>query len=141
MSDQAKQSDHETRPIPMKMIDVDIGIVPVVNWLNSMQGVYTEYSCQGDPDNAALPVGIPYVRFFCTDMECIREIEGVLIKAARNIPDREHLSISENKNYYNNGRTTGTWDIHASGQATLAHLMAAILSRQATQDTNVPHDA
>lgn len=119
--------DHDTESIPMKMIDVDVGIIPVVNWLNSMQGVYTEWSCQGDADKTEYG-SIPYVRFVCTSPKKVDEIEEVLLRTSRLLPVGEYVSISQNRNYYN-GRIIELWDIHFSGKVALSHLLSMISSR------------
>lgn len=39
---------HKTKSIAIKNADVDIGIIPVVKWICSFPGAFTEYSCQGN---------------------------------------------------------------------------------------------
>jgi len=36
---------HEQMPIILKTIEVDVEIVPVVSWLNKVEGIFTTYSC------------------------------------------------------------------------------------------------
>jgi len=77
--------DHETVSIPLKMIDVDKGIVPIVNWLNSKLEVFTLYSCQGGPPTASEiydeTVSNPaYVMFFCRDKDSLETIESAIAK-------------------------------------------------------------
>lgn len=39
---------HETKRVVLKEAEIDSGIVPLVQWLSSLEGVNTLYSCQGD---------------------------------------------------------------------------------------------
>ena len=39
--------NHKTKTIPLKLIEVDEAIVPVVEWINGKVGAITEFSCQG----------------------------------------------------------------------------------------------
>jgi hypothetical protein len=64
---------HKTKEISLKTIKVDVGIVPVVQWLNRLNSVFTQHSCEGftpkqkcqfDKDGYA-PSSDPYVVFFC----------------------------------------------------------------------------
>ena len=45
--------------VPIKVVEVDKGILPVVKWLNSFEGIFTRWSCEGD-----LTCN-PYVIFYC----------------------------------------------------------------------------
>ena len=58
---------HPTRNIPIKMIAVDEGMIPVVNWLNSFESVTTSYCCQGGPDPHCPDGQDPYIVFHCWD--------------------------------------------------------------------------
>jgi len=55
----AALSDHKTTVIPLRLVAVDNGIIPVVKWLNSFNDTFTLYSCQGDADHR------PMIAFFC----------------------------------------------------------------------------
>lgn len=71
---------HQTQRIPLKMIEVDTKIVPLVNWLNHFKGVTTEWSCQGNEHtcNGWNKVGTPYVVFYCVDsLSLIRILHDV----------------------------------------------------------------
>lgn len=54
---------HETVPVIIDghVCQVDKGILPVVEWLNDLPGVTTEFSCEGD-DSDGRALG-PYVMF------------------------------------------------------------------------------
>lgn len=55
-----------------RSFQVDVNIVDVVNWVNSFDDTYTEFSCEGDPgDNATEK---PYVLFKCLNMTSLGEI-------------------------------------------------------------------
>jgi hypothetical protein len=56
---------HKQRAIVLKRAKVDIKIIPVVNWLNSFDGVYTLFSCEGGPLKANDMAALPYVLFYC----------------------------------------------------------------------------
>lgn len=52
-------SDHATTIIPLRLVAIDKGIVPVVKWLNAFDDTFTLYSCQGDSKHR------PMIAFFC----------------------------------------------------------------------------
>jgi len=53
---------HITLKMPLKMIEVDKKIAPVVRWVNSFQSVHTLYSCEGSKKRSRQN---PYVLFSC----------------------------------------------------------------------------
>jgi len=57
-----KKEKHKTLKMPLKMIEVDVKIAPVVRWLNSYPSVHTLFSCQGSAKNKRPR---PYVLFAC----------------------------------------------------------------------------
>jgi len=60
---------HKTKEIVVQKADIDEGIIPLINWMNSLQDVYTLYSCQGSnkkiADCALCTKNTPYVSFLC----------------------------------------------------------------------------
>lgn len=52
---------------------VDVGIQPIVNWLNAFDTVETAHSCQGDELHSEF-MDLPYVAFYCEDGEDLKEI-------------------------------------------------------------------
>ena len=70
---------HQTKRIVIKDADVDVGIIPVVEWFNSFESVITQFSCQGidDPDGIG---DCPKVYFQCIDrldlLKILREIRN-----------------------------------------------------------------
>lgn len=48
MKDVEVDSDHATKKIVIYEADVDIGILPMVQWLNSLRGIITRFSCEGE---------------------------------------------------------------------------------------------
>lgn len=69
---------HETSRIIIKTADVDVKIIPLINWLNSFEAVTTRYCCQGagaeDVKNKdevssrmAKDMYRPHVIFYCSD--------------------------------------------------------------------------
>lgn len=61
---------HPTDHIVIKSGNVDVDIVPVIQWLNKFQAVYTNWSCQGDPGGKQLP----YVLFTCQSQIALARI-------------------------------------------------------------------
>ena len=54
------------------MADVDVEMIPLVNWLNSYQSVWTHFCCQGEPrkdgeTDESYSLNQPYVLFTCID--------------------------------------------------------------------------
>lgn len=60
---------HDQISIALKTVKVDIGIAPVVEWLNGYRDIYTQYSCQG---GGGIPY--PYVVFFAFDYLDVQEV-------------------------------------------------------------------
>ena len=48
MKDVEVDSDHAFKKIVIYEADVDIGIIPLVRWLNSLKGIITRFSCEGE---------------------------------------------------------------------------------------------
>lgn len=65
-----KRDRHETVPVVLKQYHVDKGMVSTVQWLNSFQGVYTLFSCEGHDSER----GKPYVMFHCWDVYDLQKI-------------------------------------------------------------------
>ena len=61
--------DHDASKLKLKEALVDLDIQPVIKWLNSHEGIYTRFCCQGDykKDGNAAPYQGAYVLFFCDD--------------------------------------------------------------------------
>lgn len=57
--------------MPIKIVEIDENIMPVVLWLNIYFSVYTLFSCEGGQSEA-------YVLFICTRMEDLRDIQGII---------------------------------------------------------------
>jgi hypothetical protein len=57
-----KKEKHKTLRIPLKMLEVDVKIAPVVRWLNSYPSVHTLFSCQGSAKDKHFD---PNVLFAC----------------------------------------------------------------------------
>ena len=60
--------------IDSKLVDIDVDIVPVVQWFNRFPGVKTRWSCQGGLPVAWLLAEEPYVVFFCNNLESLQKI-------------------------------------------------------------------
>ena len=63
------------------VVHVDIGIEPLVDWLNSFTSVYTHSSCEGDTkkDNNG-DMYLPYVSFKCNNNADLRQILVIVDK-------------------------------------------------------------
>jgi len=56
---------HPTQNTVIKRGQIDMKMVPVVNWLNSLVGVTTLHCCQGEPGDDEKASQSPYVSFTC----------------------------------------------------------------------------
>ena len=65
---------HKTRKIAIKEADVDIEIIPLVNYLNSFHGITTLWSCQGDEPVKGKTYDLPYVVFIAEDLASIKNL-------------------------------------------------------------------
>lgn len=65
-----RENRHSTVPVVLKEYHIDRGMVSTVQWLNSFQGVYTLFSCEGY-DSARKS---PYVMFHCWDVYDLQKI-------------------------------------------------------------------
>ncbi len=73
--------NHKTRKIAIKKAEVDIGIIPLVDFLNGFNGIITRWSCEGDPDKPKkVSVDLPYITFYAEDLESVqfllKELQG-----------------------------------------------------------------
>jgi hypothetical protein len=53
-----------------KKISVDAGIAPLIEWMNNLNGVVTQFSCEGKKKEISTEIGfstniMPYVAFYC----------------------------------------------------------------------------
>jgi hypothetical protein len=67
----------QTLTIKDKNIEVDTDMIPIVLWLNSLEGVKTLFCCQGDinPLNNGLPpIHVPYVLWNCNNQETLKYV-------------------------------------------------------------------
>jgi hypothetical protein len=67
-----KKQGHPTKSIIIKRADVDIEMIPLVNWLNSFESVTTLYCCQGEDGETEDDIiedsfDKPYVMWTCID--------------------------------------------------------------------------
>ena len=65
---------HPTEKITVKSAEVDVGIAPIVRFLNDFAGVRTLYSCQGNADGEDDGSSHPYVVFAADDMDSLRSV-------------------------------------------------------------------
>lgn len=59
---------HKTKRIAIKTAPVDIGIIPLVKWVNSLYMTFTLFSCEGNADNK------PYFSFICGNNQSLYRI-------------------------------------------------------------------
>ena len=73
---------HPTQPVNIRgrLIDIDLDMIPVVEWLNSIHGVRTLYCCQGDIRKAPFTDGghPPYILLRCWSLDSIGTICRIL---------------------------------------------------------------
>ena len=62
-----------------KKFKVDKNIAPVVDWLNSIEGVYTMYSCAGHPEDGDTDSYISFI-ISCMHQKPIDIYETILLK-------------------------------------------------------------
>ena len=56
---------HKTKRVILTEADVDINIIPVVNFINSLNDCMTIFSCEGYGKKKNVVFQKPYVLFFC----------------------------------------------------------------------------
>lgn len=68
------EKTHRTKKIRVgeEIVDVDIKMIPYVNWMNSL-GARTLYCCQGWKDQSEINYR-PYVSFRCDDKKVLMQI-------------------------------------------------------------------
>jgi hypothetical protein len=69
MAKKAHLTGHETKRVVIKEGDVDVKIIPLINWLNSFESITTLFSCEGDGKKKIEKkvANQPYVLFTCWD--------------------------------------------------------------------------
>lgn len=93
---------HKSKIIPIKLANVDIDMIPLVNWLNSFEKVMTFTCCQGDPDKAGFKDGfksLPQISFMCRDFSVLEHITKKISMWRAEIAGQGghvHLSVSWN---------------------------------------------
>ena len=82
MKDIKVYEDHSTEMFVIYESNIDIGILPIVRWMNSLKGIMTRWSCEGD-DTDLLPyitiwVEIPpdHVLDKYNDLDVIEQLLG-----------------------------------------------------------------
>jgi hypothetical protein len=78
---------HKTKSIIIKKGDVDVGIIPLVKWLNSFENVITAYSCQGSEDI------VPYILFHIRANASSVILEILTVLERRSFPRNIEISI------------------------------------------------
>lgn len=105
----AANNEHKTITMPLKTIDVDVEIVPVVKWLNDMRQVFTLWSCQGNEPKPVDMVWIvdgvesrstesagssAYVMFLCRDNHSIKTIKKAILDFGPRMAHGESIELS-----------------------------------------------
>jgi len=81
-----QKADHPGKMIPLKTVFVDNEIIPLVNWFNSICGVFTTFSCQGDEEGCA------YICFMA-DEEGFQEINKLIYGVAQELVSGEKIEL------------------------------------------------
>lgn len=92
---------HQTVRLPVKIVEVDVGIVPVFDWINSKLETFSLWSCQGEPkwfcdDMKCETVVYAYVAFLCRDQEALDQIRQCSEGFAAKFPMAEIMLEFEN---------------------------------------------
>ena len=83
--------------IDRKKINIDIKILPVVNWVNSFYGAKTNFSCCGENNYTLLP----FVSFRCKNKNSVNKIKSVL-KNFQNKYKAEEMTLNSISEFKNN---------------------------------------
>ena len=67
---------HKTTKIPISFAKIDNGIAKLVFYLNTFDGIFTRWSCEGDKGKN--PLNLPYVKFYAEDVESLRHLGMIL---------------------------------------------------------------
>lgn len=75
-----KKPKHPTTEVLIggEWVAIDLGILPVILWLNRIPGIETLYCCQGDPDTKERPGSCPYVMFTFRTLKAINTVRAFL---------------------------------------------------------------
>lgn len=63
---------HRSKDIYLKKANVDIKMIPIIKWLNSINNVFTTHCCEGDDEEGLEHQ--PYVVFWCLEFGVVLEI-------------------------------------------------------------------
>jgi hypothetical protein len=121
----AIQNDHPAKMTPLKTILVDDEIAPLVNWLNSLLGVFTLWSCQGDDAKEGEPYSLPYVVFICMYDEAYDQISEVVYKAATTLRGTESIRF-ETIVEFSQGKANTSYHLSTECKTALKKLIAAL---------------
>jgi len=86
---------HKATQIALKEAEIDDGIKPIIDWLNSYETAITAWSCEGDknpntpPHSSKKSVALPYVYFSCS---CSSDLSQIL-----KMIDRFHAFYSKTR--------------------------------------------
>lgn len=107
-----------------KLVPIDINIIDIVKWMDSLDSVVTLFSCEGGQD-----AGHPYVMFTCTNSDSLRAIiqkvqfqhgpkpndlvcyGHIVIEAPSHIPDKFRYTLrfysADQRRHFTNFLKTG----------------------------------
>jgi tRNA(Phe) wybutosine-synthesizing methylase Tyw3 len=72
MHSRGSKNNHKTQRISLKTIEVDKAIVPIVNWLNSFEDIFTLNSCEGEQRKGIC--NLPYIQFISMGQKDLSQI-------------------------------------------------------------------
>ncbi len=58
---------HKSKDVPIKSAQIDEQIIPLIQWMNKVPGLFTRWSCQGSPKKAKDEYRA-YICFYCEDL-------------------------------------------------------------------------
>jgi len=102
---------HETARVVTQTADIDVAMVPLIQWMNCLHGVTTYACCQGEErinsDQSVWFNG--YVAFECSDMRSLRKILEILERKREpgKIPLAPLASITVGIKHYTAEDSTG----------------------------------
>lgn len=100
-----KLKSHKTKKVKInnKFHDIDIGIIPLIKWINNFDGITTYFSCEGSHKNSLIDIEgdniqvfgrlTPYISFFNKNDESVK----LIITELNNSKIHYTLNLSYNK--------------------------------------------
>jgi len=129
--------DERTRKVVLKTADIDVGIIPVVNWLNSFHSTFTLWCCEGrkkgeprcDPNGHSAH---PYVTFLCGELRDLDAIHAVARQVAARLTGEDYIEVGEDR-YYRERYTLTRFELSMSSRHVL-QVLTETLARNKVEE-------